>query len=48
MTKEGSTKIVNFMIPGLVVPVLGCGHAYKLYSEKYIISQKSLPLYTQA
>ena len=26
MTKEGSTKIVNFMTPGGGVLVLGCGH----------------------
>ena len=26
MTKERSTKIVNFMTPGAGVLVLGCGH----------------------
>ena len=26
ITKEGSTKIVNFMTPGAGVLVLGCGH----------------------
>ena len=26
MTKEGSTKIVNIMVPGAGVVVLGCGH----------------------
>ena len=26
MTEEGSTKIVNFMIPGVGVLVLRCGH----------------------
>ena len=26
MTKEGSTKIVNFMTPGTGALVLGCGH----------------------
>ena len=26
MTKEGSTKIINFMIPGAGVLVLGCDH----------------------
>ena len=26
MTKEGSTKIVNFMTPGAGAFVLGCGH----------------------
>ena len=26
MTKEGSTKIVNFMTPGTGVLALGCGH----------------------
>ena len=26
MTKEGSTKIVNFMTPGAGVLMFGCGH----------------------
>ena len=26
ITKEGSTKIVNFMTPGAGVLALGCGH----------------------
>ena len=26
MTKEGSTKMINFMTPGTGVLVLGCGH----------------------
>ena len=26
ITKEGSTKIVNFMTPGPGVPVIECGH----------------------
>ena len=26
MTKEGSTKIVDFMTPGAGILVLGCGH----------------------
>ena len=26
MTKEGSTKIVNFLTPGARVLMLGCGH----------------------
>ena len=30
MTKEGSTKIVNFMIPGVGVLVLGCGHSHRV------------------
>ena len=30
MTKEGSTKIVNFMIPGTGVHVLGHGHIEKM------------------
>ena len=37
MTKEGATKIVNFMTPGAGVLVLGCACArvwpYKSYSE---------------
>ena len=35
MTKEGSTKIINFMIPGVGVVVLGgahiLGHLVKMY-----------------
>ena len=30
MTKEGFTKIVNFMIPGAIVLLLGCGHIVKM------------------
>ena len=36
MTKEGSTKIVNFMTPGAGGIVLGCGHIGH-YSE-YVLS----------
>ena len=36
MTKEGSTKIVNFMTPGAGALVLGCGHISH-YSE-YVLS----------
>ena len=32
MSKEASTKIVNFMTPGAGVPVMGCGHIWS-YSE---------------
>ena len=31
MTKEGSTKIVNFMTHGAGVLVLGCGHIVKMH-----------------
>ena len=40
MTKEGSTKIVNFMIPGAGVLMLGCGHISH-YSE-YVVSSTLL------
>ena len=36
MTKEGSTKIVNFMTPGAGVLMLGYGHICH-YSE-YVVS----------
>ena len=38
MTKEGSTKIVNFMTPGSGVLMLGCGHISHIV--KCIISLK--------
>ena len=43
MTKEGSTKIVNFMTPGAGVLVLGCGHISH-YSE-YVVSS-TLSIYS--
>ena len=36
MAKEGSTKFVNFMTPGAVILMLGCGHINH-YSE-YVVS----------
>ena len=35
MTKEGSTKIVNFMIPGAGVLVLGRGHISYIVKMHY-------------
>ena len=35
MTKEGSTKIVNFMTPGAGVLVLGCGHISHMLKMHY-------------
>ena len=35
MTKEGSTKIVNFMTPGVGVLVLGCGHISHIVKMHY-------------
>ena len=32
ITKDGSTKLVNFMTPGAGVLVLKCGHLYALSS----------------
>ena len=46
MTKEGSTKIVNFMTPGAGVLVLGCGHLSHLVKMHYFF--KNLLLYSQA
>ena len=46
MTKEGSTKIVNFMTPGAGVLVLGCGHIRHLVKIHYFF--KNIPLYNQA
>ena len=43
MTKEGSTKIVNFMTPGAGVLMLGRGHISH-YSE-YVLSS-TLPIYS--
>ena len=38
MTKEGSTKIVNFMTPEAGVFVLGCGH---IYSQVSVVTVES-------
>ena len=35
MTKEGSTKIVNFMNPGAGVLALGCGNISKKVKKHY-------------
>ena len=35
MTKEGSTKILNFMIPGAGVLVLGCGYISHIVKMHY-------------
>ena len=46
MTKEGSTKIVNFMTPGAGVLVLGCGHISHIVKMHYFF--KNLLLNSQA
>ena len=46
MTKEGSTKIVNFMTPGAGVLVLGRGHISHIV--KMLYSFKNLLLYAGA
>ena len=46
MTKEGATKIVNFMTPGAGVLVLGHGHVSHIV-RKCIISLKIFLLYSQ-
>ena len=43
MTKEGSTKTVNFMTPGAGVLVLGCGHISYIVKMHYFF--KNLLLY---
>ena len=40
MSKEGSTKIVNFMTPRAGILVLGCG-LYKLCSENALFLEES-------
>ena len=46
MTKEGSTKIVNFMTPGVGVLVLWLGHMSHIVKMHYFF--KNLLLYSQA
>ena len=46
MTKEGSTKIVNFMTPRAGVLMLGCGHISHIVKMHYFF--KNLLLYFQA
>ena len=46
MTKEGSTKILNFMTPGAGVLVLGRGHISHIVKMHYFF--KNLLLYSQA
>ena len=44
MSKEGTTKIVNFMTPGVGVLALGCGQIS--YVGKMLYSCKNLPLFS--
>ena len=46
MTTEGSTKIVNFMTPGVGVLVLGRGHISHIVKMHYFL--KNLLLSSQA
>ena len=46
MTKEGSTQIVNFMIPGAVVLMVGRGYIGHKVKMHYFF--KFLLLYSQA
>ena len=46
MTREGSTKIVNFMTPGAGVLVLGRSHISHIVKMHYFF--KNLLLYSQA
>ena len=46
MTKEGSTKIVNFMTPGVGVLVLGYGYISHIVNMHYFF--KNLLLYSGA
>ena len=46
MTKERSTKIVNFMTPWAGVLALGCGHISHIVKIHYFF--KNLLLYSQA
>ena len=47
MTKEGSTKIVNFMTPGAEVIVLGHGHMSHIVKMHYSFFKNFL-LYSKA
>ena len=38
MTKEGSTKIINFITPGAGVLVLGCGHISHIVRLHYFFT----------
>ena len=42
MIKEGSTKIVNFMIPGVGVLVLRCGHTSYIVKKTLFLTSSSL------
>ena len=42
MTKEGSTKIVNFMTPRAGVLVLGCGHISHIVKMHYFLKNLHL------
>ena len=46
ITKERSTKNINFMSPGAGVLVLGCGHLSHIVKMHYFF--KNLLLYSQA
>ena len=46
ITKEGSTKILNFMTPGAGILALGCGHISLIVKMHY--SLKNLFLYIPA
>ena len=46
MTKEGSTKIVNFITPGAAVLLLGCDHISHIVKMPYFF--KNLLLYSQS
>ena len=48
MTKEGSTKIINFMTSGAGVLVLGCGHTHASHIVKLHYFFNNLLLYSQA
>ena len=45
MTKEGSTKFVNFMTLGAEVPELGCGHICNIVKMNYFLNKKKLSLF---
>ena len=43
MTKEGCTKILNFMTPGSGVLVLGCGHLSHIVKIHYFFKNHLYP-----
>ena len=48
MTKEGSTKIINFMTPGAGDLVLGCGHIRHIVKMHYFFNKYTYVVHYKA